>query len=300
MVVARGLVVVLCATVLQVVAPAAAAPVTGNATHFAGLGAPYGGCGLPQAELESQNFVALNVYDTPGDYNFYPRPLPPAQADKIGLWDNGRNCGRWVQVTVGRYCTGVNDGAPGQPFCRNGSWVDDGYEGATMTMLVADSCGDPNAWCRDDPNHLDLVTDSVNRFQRDGTPVGDLLPNHWNNRRVSWEFVPAPNYQGDLQIGFLQGAQTWWGAIAISRLPNGIHGVEYQAGGTWRQARMNSDMGQSYIIEPTATAGRDFQIRVTDVTDQPVNAGRVYAFSLPTSCGNACSAPYTKVSYTNI
>src|SRR5690349_20767872 len=95
------------------------APVTGNATYFDALGAPYGGCGLPQAQLDTQNFVALNVYNTPGDYAFYPRPIPASMADKIGLWDNGRNCGRWVQVSIGDYCTGVNDGAPGQSFCRN-------------------------------------------------------------------------------------------------------------------------------------------------------------------------------------
>ena len=42
-------------------------PVTGNATYFSGLGSPYGGCGLPQANLDSQDFVALNVFNTPGD-----------------------------------------------------------------------------------------------------------------------------------------------------------------------------------------------------------------------------------------
>jgi len=42
---------------------------TGNATHFDALGSPYGGCGLPQSALDSQNFVALNVQNTPGDYD---------------------------------------------------------------------------------------------------------------------------------------------------------------------------------------------------------------------------------------
>jgi hypothetical protein len=276
----------------------AAAAVTGMATHFDGLGQPYGGCGLPQPALESQNFVALNVYDTPGDYAFYPRPLPPSLADKIGLWDNGRNCGRWVRVTIGDLCTGTNDGAPNQPFCRNGSWIPDAYNGATLDLLVADSCGDPNAWCRDDPNHLDLAKDSLNRFLRNGTPVGDLHPDHWNNRRISWEFIPAPGYTGDIQIGFLQGAQTWWGAVSISRLPNGIHGVEYFAGGTWQQARMNGDMGQSYVLAPTVTMGTQFQIRVRDVTDTLINDGRVYTFSLPAQCSPQCNVPYTQVTYT--
>ncbi|GAB3426471.1 expansin family protein [Flindersiella endophytica] len=278
-------------------APSSADPVTGNATYFDGLGSPYGGCGLPQAVIDSQDFVALNVYDTPGDYSYYPRPIPPDQAARIGLYDNGRNCGRFVEVTIGDFCTGVNDGAPNQPFCRNGSWVSDTYNGAKLTMVVADSCGDSNAWCRDDRYHLDLSKPSLNRFVSNGVPVGNL-DQHWNNRRISWQFVPAPNYTGDIRIGFLQGAQVWWGAIAISHLPNGIHGVEYFSNGSWQQAQMNSDMGQSYIISGLTTAGRDFRIRVRDVADQPLFGGRVYDFSLPASCQSSCGPAYTEVPYT--
>jgi expansin (peptidoglycan-binding protein) len=277
--------------------PPTSGPVTGNATWFEGLGSPYGGCGLPQANLDTQDFVALNVYNTPGDYAFYPRPIPSSLADKIGLFDNGLNCGRYVQVTIGDNCSGINDGAPNQPFCRNGSFVGDTYNGATLTMVVADSCGDSNAWCRDDPYHLDLARASLNRFVKNGTAVGDLYPTHWNNRHITWQWVPAPNYTGDIQIGFLQGAQTWWGAIAISHLPNGIHGVEYFADGAWHQAQMNSDMGQSYIVAPTVQAGLGFQIRVRDASDALVNNGRIYSFSLPGSCAPQCGAAYTQVSY---
>ena len=272
-------------------------PVTGNATYFDGLGQPYGGCGVPQANLDSQDFVALNVFDTPGDYGAYPRPVPASLAAKMGVWDNGLNCGRWVKVTIGDYCTGTNDGAQNQPFCRNGSWVADAYNGATLTMLVADSCADSNAWCRDDPYHLDLHKDSLNRFTLNGSPVGDLS-SHWNNRHISWNFVSPPSYSGDLQIGFLQGAQSWWGAVAISHLPNGIHGVEYYSGGAWQSAAMDGDMGQAYIVSPTTAGGTQFQIRVKDASDAYVKGGQVYNFSLPSSCGSQCSAPYTQVSYT--
>ncbi|HWB38189.1 MAG TPA: cellulose-binding protein, partial [Rugosimonospora sp.] len=207
-------------------------PVTGNATWFDALGAPYGGCGLPQANLDSQNFLALNVYNTPGDYSFYPRPLTGANLAKMGMWDNGHNCGRYVQVTISDYCTGINDGAPGQPFCRNGSFVPDSYNGATLTMLVADSCGDSNAWCRDDPYHVDLAHAALDRFTLNGSVVSGLA-DHWNNRHVTWSFVPAPNYTGDIAIGFLQGAQVWWPAIAVSHLANGVHAVEYLQNGAW-------------------------------------------------------------------
>lgn len=278
--------------------PAGADPVTGNATYFDALGSPYGGCGLPQAQLDSPDFVALNVYNTPGDYSFYPRPLTGADAAKIGLWNNGLNCGRFVQVSISDYCTGVNDGAVNQPFCRNGSWVSDAYNGATLTMIVADSCGDSNAWCRDDPNHLDLAKDSLNRFAKNGTAVGDMYPNHWNNRHITWQFVPAPSYSGDIKIGFLQGAQAYWPAIAVSHLANGIHGVEYYSGGTWQTAKMNSDMGQSYIIGGQTAGATNFQIRVRDVNDQLINGGRVYSFALPAACGSTCSQPYTATTYT--
>jgi hypothetical protein len=271
-------------------------PVTGNSTYFDGLGSPYGGCGLPQPELDSQDFVALNVYDTPGDYAFYPRPV--TDAARKGIWNNGLNCGRFVEVSVGDYCTGVNDGAPGQAFCRNGSWVADGFNGATLTMLVADSCGDSNAWCRDDPYHLDLSKPSLSRFTRNGTPVGSLLPNNFNNRRMNWRFVPAPGYAGDIRIGFLQGAQRWWPAISVSHLANGIHGVEYFADGAWHTAQMNGDMGQSYVVGGTTSGATDFRIRVRDVTDQLINGGRVYSFTLPSSCGSQCGAAYTGVTYT--
>ncbi len=272
-------------------------PVTGNATWFTGLGGPYGGCGMTQDALETQNFIALNVYDTPGDYTYYTRPMPNGDP-KIGMWNNGHNCGRWVQVTIGDYCTGVNDGAPNQPFCKNGGWITDEYNGATLNMIVADSCGDGNAWCRDDPYHIDLAKASLNRFVKDGAEVGDMDPDHWNNRHVSWEFIPAPDYSGDIQIGFLNGAQTWWPAIAVSHLANGIHGVESWSDGAWVDATMDGDMGQAFIIKPYEPGGTRFSIRVRDAGDEYVNGGRVYTFDLPAGCDPQCSSAYQAIDYT--
>ena len=276
-------------------------PVTGNATWFTGLGSPYGGCGLPQADLDSQNFLALNVQNSPGVYTDLPRPIPAADASEIGMFDNGLNCGRWVQVTIGNYCTGVNDGAPNEPFCRNGSWVSDQYNGATLDFVVADSCDDGNAWCKDDPYHVDLAQASLNQFVRSGQPVGNMYPDHWNNRQVTWQFISAPNYTGDIDIGAIQGAQPYWPAIAISHLPNGITGVEYYANGTWSNAQMDSDMGDDYIIAPTTgagTAGSQYQIRVVDASGNLVNNGEVYNFTLPAGCTDGCSPAYTPISYT--
>jgi hypothetical protein len=273
---------------------------TGNATWFSGIGgSSYGGCGVPQANLDSQNFVALNVQNTPGDYStMLSRPISAQYASEIGMFENGLNCGRWVQVTISDYCTGTNDGAPNEPFCRNGSWVTDKYNGATLNMVVADSCQDGNAWCRDDPNHLDLSQNSLNSFVLNGQPVGDMYPNHWNNRHINWQFIPAPNYTGDIQIGFLQGANSYWSAISITHLANGIHGVDYYQNGSWVKAKMDSDMGDDYVILPTTTSGSNYQIRVYDASDQLINNGRIYNFSYPTSCGSSCPAPYLAVPYT--
>lgn len=273
------------------------APVTGNATWFTGLGSPYGGCGLPQSALDSQNFLALNVQNSPGDYTNLPRPIPAADAAEIGMFDNGLNCGRWVQVTIGDYCTGVNDGAPNEPFCRNGSWISDAYNGATLDMIVADSCDDGNAWCKDDPYHVDLAQASLNQFVLNGQPVGNMYPDHWNNRQVSWQFVPAPGYTGDIDIGFIQGSQPYWPAIAVSHLPNGIHGVQYYANGSWVDATMDSDQGDDYIIGPNGVTS--FQIRVIDASGNLVNNGEVYSFSLPSSCTDGCLSAYQHVAYTS-
>jgi hypothetical protein len=302
-------VIAACAGVVLAQLPAGAidvsgtpSPVTGNATWFTGLGGPYGGCGLPQANLDSQNFLALNVQNSPGVYTNLPRPIPAADAAEIGMFDNGLNCGRWVQVTIGNYCTGINDGAQNEPFCRDGSWEADQYNGATLDMVVADSCDDDNAWCKDDPYHIDLAQASLNQFVLNGQPVGNMYPDHWNNRQVSWQFIPAPNYTGDIDIGAIQGSQPYWPAIAISHLANGITGVQYYANGTWTAATMDSDMGDDYIIAPTSgagTAGSYYEIRVVDASGNLVNNGEVYNFSLPASCLPAgCTPAYTPVTYT--
>ncbi|MBR7826698.1 cellulose binding domain-containing protein [Actinospica sp. MGRD01-02] len=306
----RTLIAVLCAVGLAAMAviagsaPADAldvtgsgSPVTGNATYFSGLGSPYGGCGLPQADLDTQDFLALNVYNTPGNYGSEPRPIPAADASMTGMFDNGLNCGRYVQVTIGDYCTGTNDGAQNESFCRNGSWVADQYNGATLTFVVADSCADANAWCRDDPYHVDLAQNSLSQFLLNGATTAGL-PGKWNNRQVSWQFVSAPNYSGDINIGFIQGAQAWWSAIAISHLPNGIHGVRYYANGTWQSGTMDSDMGDDYIIAPTTSGGSQYEIQVIDASDSLLNNGEVYSFSMPSSCGTQCSAAYTATTYT--
>jgi hypothetical protein len=271
----------------------------GNATWFSNLGAPYGGCGMNQAFLDTPHFVALNVQDTPGDYTtFLTRPISSQYASKIGQWNNGHNCGRWVKVTIGDNCTLGNDGAPNQPFCHGGTWVSDKYNGATLDMIIADSCQDGNAWCRDDPYHVDLAQASLNQFVQNGVQIGDMYPNAWGNRHVTWQFETAPNYTGDIKIGFIESAQIWWPAISITHLQNGIHGVDNFVNGAWASVTMNADMGQSFLISPTTAGGSTYQLRVYDVNDQLLNGGRVYNFSFPAACGTQCVSTFNEVTYT--
>jgi hypothetical protein len=47
-----------------------------------------------QADLDSQDFLALNVQNSPGVYTNLPRPIPAADAAETGMFDNGLNRGR--------------------------------------------------------------------------------------------------------------------------------------------------------------------------------------------------------------
>jgi hypothetical protein len=273
---------------------------TGNSTWFTALGSPFGGCGVPQANLDSQNFIALNVQNDPGNYSLeLSRPISSQFANDIGLWNNGLNCGRWVHVVIGGNCQGTNDGAQNEPFCRGGAgFVADQFTGASLDMIVADSCQDPNAWCRDDPYHIDQAQAALANYTLNGKLIGNMFPNFWNNRQVSWNFEPAPNYTGDINIAFIMGANPFFGAISITHLANGIHGVDYMQGGVWTAAKMDADLGDDYLVLPTVSGGTQFQIRVHDVTGQLINAGRIYSFSFPTSCGTQCSPAFTPITYT--
>jgi hypothetical protein len=275
---------------------------TGNSTWFSGLGGPYGGCGVPQASLDSQNFVALNVQNDPGNYTLtLSRPIStngPNAAD-IGMWNNGLNCGRWVHITMGDNCDGTNDGNQNESFCRGGlGWAPDQFNGAEIDSVVADSCQDENSWCRDDPYHLDQAQSQLNNYLLNGKPAGDIYPNSWNNRQISWYFEPAPNYTGDINIGFLNGANAYWSAISITHLPNGIHGVQYMLNGAWTTAVMDADLGDDYIVLPTVAGGTQYEIQVFDVTNTLINSGRIYSFSYPSSCGSSCTPALTPITYT--
>jgi len=315
--------------ILSFVACPASALREGMATHFLGVGFPYGACGVPDevAAFEASvdtltgqgnpfDYVALNVYNTPGVYTSPgPRPLVGADTAKLGTYDNGRNCGRWLKLVLGDTCDGINDGAAGQAFCRGGAgWFPNAYTGGTITAVVFDQCTDGNAWCRDSKDHLDLHTPILGRLRKDGALLPPMAvpvlnpdgspkadPNNpwarefvvkgFENPKVSWDFVPAPNYQGEPRFWFSLDAKIWYMRLIVTHLPNGIHGVEQLVGGTWKKAVMEGDAGQLWILpDPSVTT---FTLRLIDADDQLAMGGRTWTMDYPAACGKSCSKPAT-------
>jgi hypothetical protein len=91
----------------------------------------------------------------------------------------------------------------------------------------------------------------------------------------------------------------FWGAISITHLQNGIHGVQYLTDDVWTAAVMDGDSGEDYIIFPTVTGGTQYEIQVYDVTNTPINGDRIYSSSFPASCPvDACAPRFTQVTYT--
>ena len=286
----------------------------GVGTHFQAIGAPYGACGVPETVLQTEDaldYVALNVFDAPGNYSppgdFGPRPLAGADTADMGAYANGHNCGRWIEITLGDDCSVANGGEAGKPVCGGGSgWKSDSLNGATLKAIVTDQCSDNNAWCRDVPGHLDIHTPSLNHFRMPGgaliPPYATLTGNAWvttgyNNRKVRWRFSTPPTQQGDIHIHYTQGSGPWWRRILITNLPNGIHGVEqYLGNGQWAPARMDADMGQQWIL-PHPELPEPMRIRVRDADDSLIFGGRTYVFSLPASCDSQCTEPAVQVTY---
>jgi len=301
----------------------------GMATHFLGVGYPYGACGVPdevaawegaQDTLSGQanpfDYVALNVYHTPGRYDMpAPHPMVGADTAYMGMYDNGRNCGRWIRFELGDTCDGANDGAKNADFCRGGTgWHPNAYTGSGGYAIVFDQCTDGNAWCRDSRYHLDLHTPILSHLRKDGAllpalaqpvlgpdgkPQGDKN-NPWAiyyqvsgflNPKVRWEFVPAPSYQGEPRFWFSVDSKPYYYRLMVTHLPDGIHGVEQLVGSTWKPAKMEGDMGQLWILPDPSTSS--VTVRLIDAHDKPVMGGRSWSMNFPTACGGVCEKPAT-------
>jgi hypothetical protein len=290
----------------------------GYATHFTDIGYPYGACGVSdsivwweagQDTVSGQGnpfrYVALNVFDDSGFYGTLTHPLVGADTVHMGTYRNGQNCGRWIKVRIGDWCTGNNGGEAGKAFCTGGNWVPDSMNGASLDVVVLDQCTDGNAWCRDSKFHLDFHTPALGAFTKDGNPAPFAVPSatppgmntNWTvlpifgNRKISWDFEPAPNYQGEPRFWFSVDSKPYYMRIIVTHLPNGIHAVEQLVGGVWTAAKMEGDMGQMWILpDPSVNT---FQLRLRDVDDQLVMGGRTWSVTYPAACGTVCKGAET-------
>jgi hypothetical protein len=81
-------------------------------TYFAGCGVPFCGCGIMPDKLVDDNgkplpFVALNGVKADGSdaarHKTWEFPIPGNMASEF---KNGANCGRWVEIEIGKNCVG--------------------------------------------------------------------------------------------------------------------------------------------------------------------------------------------------
>ncbi|MCX6111331.1 MAG: hypothetical protein NTZ90_17180 [Proteobacteria bacterium] len=244
-----------------------------SATYFGGLGSPNGACGMPQWLLETPNYLALNMND--------------AKSNGPGEYDRGHNCGRWVEVTLSKFCKS-HDHAEiwNMDGCKNGTWEDGPLTDAKVNFIVADGCPDGNYWCQWERNHVDLASMALGQFG------GDLNASKWRNPQVTWRYIDAPGYSGDVRIGFLQQASAGWPAILVTHLERGLHRVEQMIHGNWVEQQMFMTLGQIYLLRNVGN--EPFRIRLFDAEDRPNQGGRVYTFTMPGGC---CGKPFNEVNY---
>ena len=265
----------LCCAVLPVLgaatrspaASAAAAEVVGNATYFDGLGTPVRRLRTAAGEAGHAGLRRAQRLQHTRRLRLLPPAAAGANVGKIGMWNNGLNCGRWVQVDDRRLLhrhqrRRAEPAVLPQRLLGRRRVQRRHADHARRRQLRRLQRLVPRRPLP--PGPVQGLAQPVREGRRPGRrPV----PDHWNNRHVSWSFIPAPDYSGDIKIGFLQGAQRWWPAISVSHLANGIHGVEYFA------ERRLADGADEQRHGPVLHHRRDglrpssFTIRVRDASD---------------------------------
>lgn len=89
-------------------------------TMFTGVGSPFSGCGVLPQDLRDDDgkplpFVALNFQDT----SVFEAFQQPAPSGKVGAFDNGNHCGRWIEISLGDNCQGGSNSD--SSVCNGGS-----------------------------------------------------------------------------------------------------------------------------------------------------------------------------------
>lgn len=299
-------------------------------TMFANDGG-MGGCGVTSTLMQyiyqntgtvdlSKNYIALNVYSqvmgfdpqapfwggaegglkgylTTGATVAYPftpyhRVIPSLYPAYLGLYNNGLNCGRWVQADFDNQACQDRTTPEGiSKFCPNVPGLT--YAGLKMQAYVFDSCEDNNGWCRDDAAHIDVNAAAVP-----------------NNLYLQWKFIrnpyyadpKAPSWLKDVWFAWFSQASRYWSYLAVLNAENGVANLAYNIGDvnnpTWINSHVlagdnnvtwvsTSNNGQLWQVEPTnalTDAGPPvnptYQVRLFDPLGYPANHGTIYQFKL--------------------
>lgn len=230
-------------------------------------------------------------------YRQYLRSMPALYPSYLGLYDNGKSCGRWAQVSTGSICSDDSGANVGYASKVCTSQPATSYN-KTFYGYVFDSCEDNNGWCRDDDAHVDI----------NSAAIGD-------NDYLSWKFVQNPYYTDpsapsqlkDVWLAWYNNpVNAWWTYIEVANLPDGLGMLQFnigsssnpiwvnshmQAGGsntvTWTEGTSN---GQTWQLQPMGSAtdsappsNPTYQIRLFDLNGYPVKNGQIYQFDLTTT-----------------
>ncbi len=304
-------------------------------TQFANNGG-MAGCGVTSTLMNymyqnagnnnlASNYIALNVYsqimgfdpqapfwgDPEGQvkgyltqganiaypYTPYHRVIPSLYPAYLGLYNNGLNCGRWVEADFDQQsCNDMTTATGISKFCPSVGNLT--YTAQKMQAYVFDSCEDNNGWCRDDAAHIDVDSGVINA-----------------NNYLQWTFIKNPYYSNpaapaslkDVWLAWFGQASQYWSYVAILNAENGISNVQYNIGDptnpTWISSHVlagdnnvtwssTSNNGQLWQIEPvnalTDTAPSSnplYQMRMFDYLGYPMKQGTIYQFNLNFSDG---------------
>lgn len=238
----------------------------------------------------TQDSVATNIAYP---YTSYHRIIPSLYPAYLGLYNNGSNCGRWMEINFDTQGCADSTASGISKYCPTPNALS--YAGQKMQAYVFDSCEDNNGWCRDDEAHIDVNGAALNR--RD-------------NYYLQWKFIKNPYYADpqapawlkDIWLAWFAQASKYWSYIAILNAEDGISKVQYNIGDsknpTWTNSHFlggdnnltwssTSNNGQLWQVEPvnalTDKAPVDnpiYQIKMFDYLGYPVNHGAIYQFKL--------------------
>lgn len=289
-----------------------------------------GGCGITSTLIQyiyqntgtadySKNYIALNVYSqimgfdpkapfvgqkgylngTTGTNVAYPntqyhRIIPSLYPAYLGLYNNGLNCGRWVEADFDKQiCSDRNTPDGISKYCPSVSGLT--YGGQKLFAYVHDSCEDNNGWCRDDAAHIDVNLNALN------PPA---------NYYLQWKFTKNPYYTDskaaswfkDFWFAWFASPSRYWSYIATLNSENGVSNLIYNVGDPNNPAWINSHFlagdnnvtwasgsnnGELWQIEPVNSSTDNvpptnplYQIRMFDSLGYPANHGTIYQFHL--------------------